>query len=164
QNLNYLEVTHLRPVRFFGETVQTGEGRPNPWMVVGQLSLALLFIFAADASIAVWRRGERHRAITVGGSTVLFMLFGTAQSVFVFWGLIEQPIVATLSFMGLVGVMGYELSSEILQASQLGRKLQESEAGLHESEERMRLAVEAADFGVLVRDFGQNAMWGSERW
>ena len=164
QNLNYLEVTHLRPVRFFGETVQTGEGTPNPWMVVGQLSLVLLFLFAADASIAVWRRGERHRAITVGGSTVLFMLFGTAQSVFVFWGLIEQPIVATLSFMGLVGVMGYELSSETLQASQLGRKLQESEAGLHESEERMRLAVEAADFGVLVRDFRQSAMWGSERW
>ena len=164
QNLNYLEINHLRPVRFLGETVQIAEGTPNPWMLVGQLSLLLLFIFAADASIAVWRRGERHRAITVGGSTVFFMLFGTAQSVFVFWGLIETPIVATLSFMGLVGVMGYELSSETLHASQLGRKLQESEAGLHEIEERMRLAVEAAGFGVLVRDFRQNAMWGSERW
>lgn len=164
QNLNYLEITHLRPVRFLGETVQTAEGTPNPWMLVGQLSLVLLFIFAADASIAVWRRGERHRALTVGGTTVIFMLFATAQSVFVFWGLVETPIVATLSFVGLVGVMGYELSSETLNASQLGRKLQESEAGLHEIEERMRLAIEAAGFGVLVRDFGQNKMWGSDRW
>jgi PAS domain S-box-containing protein len=60
--------------------------------------------------------------------------------------------------------MGYELSSDALRAAYLARRLQESEAGLHESEERMRLAVEAADFGVLIRDFTRNEMWASDRW
>ena len=50
--------------------------------------------------------------------------------------------------MGLVSVMGHELSSEMIRAAQLARKLRESEAGLREIEERMRLAVEGADFGI----------------
>jgi len=66
--------------------------------------------------------------------------------------------------MCLVLVMGYELSSDTLRASELARRLQKSEAGLHEIEERMRLAVEAADFGVLIRDFTRNEMWASDRW
>ena len=164
QNLNYREITHLRPVSLLGETVQIAEGVPNPWMVIGQLSLLLLLIFAADASITAWRRSDRHRALTVGGSAVFFMLFGTGQSVFVFWGVLQVPIVATLSFMGLVAVMGYELSSETIHASELGRKLQESEAGLHDIEERMRLAVEASGFGVLIRDFTHNQFWASDKW
>ena len=164
QNLNYREITHLRPVSLLGETVQIAEGVPNPWMVIGQLSLLLLLIFAADASITAWRRSDRHRALTVGGSAVFFMLFGTGQSVFVFWGVLQVPIVATLSFMGLVAVMGYELSSETIHASELGRKLQESEAGLHDIEERMRLAVEASGFGVLIRDFTRNEFWASDKW
>jgi two-component system sensor kinase FixL len=55
QNLNYREVTGLRHVLYFGESVSVGEGVANPWMLVGQLSLLLLVIFVADATFAVWR-------------------------------------------------------------------------------------------------------------
>jgi len=164
QNLNYLHITRLRPILFLGESVQIAEGVPNPWMLVGQLSFVFLIIFLADASITAWRRGNRRRAAAVGGSTVFFILFSTVQSVFVFWGIVRGPIVASLSLMGLVAVMGYELSSDTIHASELIRKLQESETGLHEIEERMRLAIEAAGFGVLVRDFARNEMWASDRW
>ena len=39
-----------------------------------------------------------------------------------------------LLYLGLVAVMGYELSRDVLRASQLVRELQASEAGLRESE------------------------------
>ena len=164
QNLNYREITRLRHILFLGESVQIAEGVPNPWMLLGQLSFVILIIFLADATVTAWRRGDRHRALAMCGSAMFFILFSTAQSVLVFWGIVQMPIVASLSFMGLVAVMGYELSSETIHASELGRKLQKSEAGLHEIEERMRLAVEAADFGVLIRDFSQNELWASDRW
>ena len=61
QNLNYLEITDLRHIPFLGESVSVAEGVPNPWMVVGQLSLMLLLIFVADASVTAWRRGDRHQ-------------------------------------------------------------------------------------------------------
>ncbi len=164
QNLNYREIIRLQPVSFLGETVQIAQGVPNSWMLVGQLSLATLFIFIADASITAWRRGDRHRGLAVGGGAVFFALVGTIQSVSIFWGIVRIPIVSSISIMALVAVMGYELSRDMFHASELGRKLRESEAGLHESEERMRLAIEAAGFGVLVRDFSQNEMWASDRW
>jgi two-component system sensor kinase FixL len=61
-------------------------------------------------------------------------------------------------------VMGYELGSEMLRASQLDRKLQESEAGLHEIEQRMRLAVEGADFGIWIRDLVRDEIWTTDKW
>ena len=69
-----------------------------------------------------------------------------------------------MSFMGLVAVMGYELSREAIRAPQLDRKLQVSEAALQETEERMRLAVEGADFGIWIRDLGRNEIWATDKW
>ncbi len=44
-NLNYREISALRHVPFLGDTVSVAEGVPNPWMLVGLLSLLLLAIF-----------------------------------------------------------------------------------------------------------------------
>ena len=164
QNLNYREITRLRQIPFLGESVQIAEGVPNPWMLVGQLGLIALLIFAADASVTAWRRGDRHNALTVGGSIVFFTLVSTGQSLAVFWGIAKGPIVASISFMGLVAVMGYELSLGAVRAFQLDHKLQLSEAGLHEIEERMRLAVESADFGIWTRDLARNEIWATDKW
>ena len=164
QNLNFREINGLRHVPFLGESVQIAEGVPNPWMVVGQLSLVVFLVFVADASATAWRRGDRQKAITVGGSIVFFTLVSTCQSVLVFWGIVQAPIVASVSFMGLVAVMGYELSRDAIRAPQLDRKLQVSEAALHEYEERMRLAVEGADFGIWTRDLGRGEIWATDKW
>jgi len=164
QNLNYREILHLGHVKLLGESVAIAEGVRNPWMIVGQLSLVAWLIFTADASITAWRRGDRHRALTVGGSIVLFAFISSLQAPLVLWGIVRMPISASLFFTGMIVVMGYELGSEMLRASQLDRKLQESEAGLHEIEERMRLAVEAADFGIWIRDFARNEIWATDRY
>ena len=164
QNLNYREITRLRHIPFLGESVQIAEGVPNPWMLVGQLSLMVLVIFVADASATAWRRGDRQKAITIGGSIAFFTLISTGQSVLVFWGIVQAPIVASISFMGLVAVMGYELSREAVRASQLDRQLEVREAELHESEERLRLAVERADFGIWIRDLERNEIWATDKW
>jgi len=163
-NLNYREISHLGHVRLLGESVAVAEGVPNPWMLVGQLSLVAWLTFTADAGVAAWRRGDRHRALAVGGSIVFFALVSSIQSPLVFWGIVRMPISATLFFTGMVAVMGYELGSEMLRASQLDRKLQVSEAGLRESEGRMSLAVEGADFGIWIRDLARNEIWATDKW
>jgi PAS domain S-box-containing protein len=164
QNLNYSEITRLGHMRLLGESVSVAVGVPNPWMLVGQLNLVLLVIFAVDASVTAWRRGDRRSALTVGGSIVFFTFVSAGQSLLVFWGIVQVPIVASLSFMGLVAVMGYELGSDTIRASQLDRELQASQAGLREIEERMRLAVEGAEFGIWIRDLGRNEIWATDKW
>ena len=141
QTLNYREITGLRHIPLFGESVSIAEGVPNPWMLVGQLSLLLLVIFVADAAVVVWQRGHRRLAFNVGGSIVLFVLSGILQAVLVFWGVVHWPITASFFFTGIVAAMSYELSREVLRAAQLARDLQESE-------QRMTLAAEAANLGI----------------
>ena len=157
QNLNYREVTSLRHIPFLGESVSVAEGVSNPWMLVGQLSLLLFVVFVADATITVWRRGDRRQVLVTGGSIVFFLLAGTVQSVLVLWQIAQWPNAPSFCFMGIVAAMGYEMSREALRAAQLSDDLRESE-------ERMTLAAEAAGFGVWMWSIARNQFWGSERW
>ena len=76
-NVNYLEITSLRQVPFLGDSVTVFQGIPNPWMLFGYATMLLILIFVADASVTAWRRGERRKALMVGGSVELFLLLGT---------------------------------------------------------------------------------------
>ena len=128
---------HLEHVQFFGETVVTLRGHVNPWQVVTQTVVILIMVFIADASITAWRRGDRRKALVVGGSVEFTILAALATAAPVTWGLINAPYVFSLPYMCLVLVMAYELSRDVLRASQLVRDLQKSEAGLRENQARL---------------------------
>ncbi len=125
-NLNYREITALRHIPFLGEPVAVAVGARNPWMLLGQLALLLLVVFVADATIEVWRRGERGRAVRVGGSMLLFIVLGTVQTALVVSGIIQMPFTLSLFFLGVVVAMDYELSEELLRATELAHDLRAS--------------------------------------
>jgi len=128
QNLNYRKVTGLRHIPFLGETVSLGDGVSNPLMLIGQLSLLLWVIFTVDATITVYRRGDRREALVTGGSIAFFALTGMAQAVLVLWRMVEMPLTESFFFLGIVVAMGYELSRDVLRSAQLAREASESEA------------------------------------
>jgi PAS domain S-box-containing protein len=156
-NLNYREITALRHIRFLGETVSVAEGVRNPWMLVGQTSFLLLGVFVVDAVLTVWRRGDRRQAQLLGSAIVFFVVAGAAQVALALWGVIDMPILTSLFFLGIVAAMGLEMSDSVLRALRLADDL-------HESEERMSLAAEAAGFGVWMWTIARNQIWASERW
>jgi two-component system, LuxR family, sensor kinase FixL len=162
-NINYWQITPLRHVSFLGESVVVPTGVPNPWMLVAQSSLLLLVIFVIDATITVWRRGDRRQALVVGGGIVLFVVMATAQSMAVTWQIIAMPLTVSLFFQGLVAVMACELSYDVLRAATLARQLQASEAGLREFEERVTLAADAAQLGVWEFDTTTERIWVSDK-
>src|SRR5438093_267770 len=129
-NINYRQITALRHVSFLGEPVSVAAGVPNPWMLVAQLSLLLLIIFVTDATITVWRRGDRRQALIVGGSILLFTIAGAVEGITITWGIISMPLTASLFYQGLVVVMACELSFDMLRAAALARQLQTSEASV----------------------------------
>jgi len=155
-NLNYREITALRHVSFFGESVSIAEGVPNPWMLVGQLSLLLLVIFAVDATLAVWRRGDRRSLAVLGGTIVLFVMGSIGQFVLTFWGFSHKPLTPSLFFLAIIAVMSYEMSQDVLRAAQLS-------ADLRESEERLDLAADSAGVGLWSWDLKTNVLWATER-
>lgn len=162
-NINYWQITPLRHASFLGESVVVPTGVPNPWMLVAQSSLLLLVIFVIDATIAVWRRGDRRQALVIGGGIVLFVVMATAESMAVTWQIIAMPLTVSLFFQGLVAVMAYELSYDVVRAATLTRQLQASEAGLREFEERVTLAAEAAHLGVWEYNMTTDRIWVSDK-
>jgi two-component system, LuxR family, sensor kinase FixL len=156
QNLNYIEVSRLRPIPFLYESVSVAIGVSNPLMLIGQLSLLLFLIFVADAAITVWRRGDRRQALVVGGSIVFFVLAGTVQSMLVLRQIIQTPLTLSLLFMGVVAAMAYEMSEEVLRSVQLAEDLRKKEGWLS-------LATDSAGVGLWLWDFGTNLIWITEK-
>ncbi len=155
--LHFERVTGLHQVPFLGGSGAVAIGERNPWMAVAQLSLLLLVVFVFDASVAVWRRGERRRAVVAGGAILGFVLLGLMQAVTSFWGFHEMPLTPSLFFSGMVVVMGFELSRDILRIEKLA-------TDLREGERRLSLAAAAAHLGIWTRDHRTGEVWASPEW
>ena len=164
ENVNFRDITTLRHAQFLGEPVVVLVGVPNPVMLFGQFAAMLILIFVADASVTAWRRGDRQKALMVGGSAAFFLFAGLVTAAVVIWGHVEAPIVFSLLYLGLVGVMGYELSTDVLRAAQLVHELQATEAGLRESEERFRLMADTAPVMIWLAGSDRGYDFFNQRW
>src|SRR6266478_6155288 len=163
-NINYRQITALRHVSFLGEPVSVAAGVPNPWMLVAQLSLLLLIIFVTDATITVWRRGDRRQALIVGGSILLFVTAATAEGIVIAWGIISIPVSVSLFYQAIVAAMACELSYDVLHAAKLTQQFQASEAALLDSEARINLAANAANLGLWIWNIPGDELWVTEKW
>jgi two-component system, LuxR family, sensor kinase FixL len=163
-NLSYRQITSLKQVSWWGgESVSVPVGVTNPWILVAQLSLVLLVIFFVDATVTAWRRGDRQRALVVGGALIFFSAIAIGQVVLVVWGIIQVPFLACFSYLGLIAAMGYELSIDMLHRAKLARQLAASQADLQEARERMELAANAADLGMWMWDVARDEIWITDK-
>lgn len=124
-------------------------------MLVGQLSLVLLVIFAVEAALTVWRRGDRRQALMVS-SIVFFTSMATGQAILALWGIVPMPITASLFYMGIVAAMSFELSHNMLRAAELADELSQSE-------QRMSLAAQSANLGLWMRDMDGGQVWATDK-
>lgn len=150
-SINFRAITDIDHFSWAGEVVSIPVGVPNPWGLISSLSLLLLLIFCIDATITVWRRGDRRRALLVGGS----MIFGAVLAwhvPLVIWGLIEVPFFLGFTYTATVVAMGYELSNDMARAARLTHELELSE-------KRFNLAVDSASLGMWEWDLEKDEIW-----
>ena len=148
-SLYYLEINALRQLSWGGEEASIVLGTPNPWSLLNQVTLLLLLVFFADATITVWRRGDRQRALIVGGTTTFFGALVIAQFALVVWGIIQAPLFGSFAYLGIVVALGYQLCDDAVRAADLASELQIGE-------ERFRRVVEAAPSAmIMVNQEGQ---------
>lgn len=162
-NLNYLEITRIEHVQVMGEPVAMVSGVPNPWMLIGQISLLLLTLFFLDGTVSAWRRGERALAIAMGGSLTALLVVNTVQAILGFWGLAQFPLLLTPAFVGITAVMGFELSLGTVRATRAERALRAQDDARRVSEQRLGLAAEAADAGLWSLEQGTGRIWATAK-
>ena len=166
QNLFFREITSLKHVAIFGgETISIPQGVLNPWYVVGPLSMLALLVFVVDASVTLWRRrmDTGRRAVIFSISITFFLVTAVGHTALVNAGIINSPYLASLSFMPTIIAMSYELSYDVLRSAQLAHRLQASEAGLRISEQRMNLAMSAAELGLWEWDIVHDEIWSTDK-
>ena len=140
QNLTYRTMLPLQQIQFLGEAVTVPAGVPNPWQLVTQTTVILILVFVADASVTAWRRGDRRKALIIGGSVEFSLLTAFVTAAPVTWGVVQAPYIFSLPYMCLVLVMGYELSRDVLRTSELVQELRTTEAGLRENQARLQVS------------------------
>ena len=163
-NINFSQVTGIRQVSFFGTPVSIAETVPSRWMFFAQFTLLLAVVFCADAAITVWRRGNRRRALAVGGTTTFFLVVDMVMAVLILWGFIPWPFTLSVFFTAIIVAMAFELSSDLLRSVRLALTLDEREAELRETEQRLGLSVSAANVGIWTHSIGEKTMWASDEW
>jgi two-component system sensor kinase FixL len=142
-NLYYEEITAVRQLPWGGETASIPLGTPSPWSLLNQATLLLLLAFFVDATITVWRRGDRERALIVGGTTAFFGAIVAVQFALVILGIIQVPVFASFAYLGIVVALGYQLCNDAIRAADLASELQVGE-------ERFRRVVEAAPSAMIM--------------
>ncbi len=148
-NINFRKITSIRHLGLWGgEMASLPVGVPNPWGILSSLSLLLVIAFFADATITIWRRGDHRRALIVGGS-IMFGALLAWHVPLVILGVIHVPFFLCFAYTGIVAAMGYELSDDMFHAAQLTHKLKESE-------ERLTLAADSANFGIWEWDLSKD--------
>jgi len=152
-NASFQEITALRHVVFLGETFAIPIGELNPWRFLIQLSVLLLLAFVLDAVIMAWKQGQHRRSLMLGGATLFAIVIGMTFSGLMVRGIVPSAFVG-LAFLLIVLAMAFELSLDLIRARQLARELQQSE-------QRMSLAVEAADLGLWEWDVPQDKVWST---
>src|SRR5213080_2852531 len=150
-NINFRAIITVHHFSWWGELVSVPVGVPNPWGLLSNASLLLLLIFSVDATITVWRRGDRRRALVVGGSMILGAILAWHVPL-VIWGVIDVPFFLSFAYSGIVLAMGYELSNDMLQTAQLAQKLERSE-------KRLNLAADSANLGMWEWDLKKDEIW-----
>ncbi|MCC7326446.1 MAG: PAS domain S-box protein [Burkholderiales bacterium] len=159
----FLEIVSVEPVTILGEPFAVAQGVPNPWMALAHLSLLFLILFVADAVRDLWRRGERRRAITIGGSIVVFITVGTMTAALSFWGVARIPLVVMLLFIPIVVAMSFELSRDLIRSARLAADLDVKTGELRESEQKLALAADAANAGLWSIDNTTGRLWATPR-
>src|SRR5213594_352697 len=150
-SINFRAITDIHHFSWAGEMISVPVGVPNLWGLISNFSLLLLLIFSVDATITVWRRGDRRRALLVGGS----MVFGAILAwhvTLVIWGLVEVPFFLGFTYTATVLAMGYELSNDMTRAAHLTRELEISE-------KRFNLAADPANLGMWEWDLNNDEIW-----
>ncbi|GMR25105.1 MAG: hypothetical protein BMS9Abin39_0383 [Ignavibacteria bacterium] len=145
-SLTFLNITELKQIPlFWGENFSIPVGSINPWKFIADFASLLILIYIVDASIRLWKKGEKRRAGVVGGSMVFFMMAAGIHTPFVDEGIIKTPYMISFTFLAVLIAIAHELNRDVFRASELSKEVVSNE-------QRWRSLLENVQFLVVGVD------------
>src|SRR6266567_1319692 len=161
----FSEIFGLRIVQTpWGEPFAVAKGVISPLNYVNNAANVSFLLFLMDASLTLWRRGERRRAVLGGGAIISAVVAAILLAQMTDAGVLRIPYVVTFIYLGTVILIGYPLISDALRAAQLTRQLQTSDASLRESEGRFRFVADSAPVLIWMSDVDKLCTFFNKPW
>ncbi len=110
----------------WGEKVSYVSGATNPLRLVGDLVLLGFLLILLDSTFRMVRRGEGRQARLLGISLVIYAL-GLLTIIPADLGWFHLPSPHTFAFLVIVAAMSWDLSEDLIRASQLSREVMAGE-------------------------------------
>lgn len=129
--------------------------RNGPLTACEVAAVVCLSAFVAHSAILTWQKGDRRRAVLIGGGIIFFQLVSRSYALLVETGAVQSPFYFIVPFLALLLAMGRELSMDVFRAAQLSEQLRESE-------HRMELAARAATMGFWIWYLKRDELWATE--
>jgi signal transduction histidine kinase len=162
-NIHFREMTAVEQVTVLGERLSSPIGVPNPWYIVPIFTFVLLLVFALDALVVVWRRGERRKALIFGGSTALLCLTALSTGWAIFLLSLRFPPFVSPALMFIILGMAIEFDYDLKRSARLAGELTNREIELTETLEQLNLSVSAGQVGIWARDLGTDKLWVNQK-
>ena len=157
-SINFTEISALGKTTVFGEALAYPIGIPNPLVVIPQLGMMLLIVYALDSSVRLWFRGDRRKSFIFGscsvGCAIWILIVGLGSQ----WGLFPVPVIISPLLLLLAVPMLYELNYEMQHSAMLTGKLLHRERELGEALNWMNLSADTGNLGMWTRKAGDEEL------
>ncbi|WP_052572712.1 ATP-binding protein [Haloferula sp. BvORR071] len=153
-NLNHEKILGLREIHFLGSSVKVADAVFSQRTRLAEASTLLLLVFAFDASLRLWSKGDpdsKRRALLMGGGVVIFIATALLQGVLIHTGTVPMPYLISLPFCLLLAAMGYESSRDLKRSAAMA-------ATLRENAESMQLAANTARIAFWQWNIADNSI------
>lgn len=159
-SFNFSHVASLHTGYFLGSQISlVGESVTGPWQWLATLNCLLFLAFIVDATRSHWAKGDaesRRNAVVIGGSVLLFATVSVLSTQLAIWHVAVVPMLVTPPYLFILLAMAFELSRDTLRARSLLIRLRESD-------NRLELAVDAAQLGLWSWESGGVRLWATAR-
>jgi len=143
---NYSDVSGLRELALpGGERYSLAAGTTSPWRLLADISILAIVVYVIDAAVRARRLGGLRGTISVGVSVTAFFLAAGTHSALVDMGIVNSPYLVTFAFMGIIFVMGLQLSSDVVRASVMSKEIAANERRWRTLLEQVHLLVVGMD-------------------
>ena len=140
----YSEIIKLKQLTLpWGELYTIAIGIDHPLRFISDIPSVLIVIFIIEASIRLWKKGEKRRAGWIGGSSLFFILLAGIHTPLVDAGIIHSPYIISFSFLAIILAMSLEISYSVYEASNLSNEV-------IANEQRWKLLLENVQFLVCA--------------
>ena len=148
--ITHRQIESLRRVTLpWGEDIALGSGPRHPLTLLAVAAIAALSALLAYSVVEQLRRGERREAIRVG--LALFLIVAAQVHGFLVDALvIRSPYLLAPAFLGILLIIGLDVTDEVVRASILSREVRINEQRWRSLLENVELAVVGLDREGLI--------------